>query len=78
MRLRALSSFVALSEPANASVENAIRLTPAAKTENLGMRFTPGQSLVLAAPTDIDAVPILKHIASTGAQLLDLGHNVSR
>jgi hypothetical protein len=39
-RLRALPSFVALSEPANASVENAIRLTPAAKTEDLGMRFT--------------------------------------
>src|SRR6202789_4056394 len=38
-RLGGLPSFVALSEPANASVENAIRLTPAA-TENLGMRFT--------------------------------------
>jgi len=32
-----------------------------------------GQPLALAAPTDVDAVPILKHIASTGAQLLDLG-----
>src|ERR1700722_1106150 len=32
-----------------------------------------GQPLALAAPTDVDAVPVLKHIASTGAQLLDLG-----
>src|ERR1700745_1653144 len=31
------------------------------------------QPLVLAAPTDVDVVPVLKHIASTGAQLLDLG-----
>jgi hypothetical protein len=40
MGLKELPSFVALSEPANASVEQAIRPTPAAKTENLGMRFT--------------------------------------
>src|ERR1700691_3984107 len=32
-----------------------------------------GQPLALSAPTDVDAVPVLKHIASTGAQLLDLG-----
>src|ERR1700728_3249857 len=38
--LKELPSFVALSEPANASVEQAIRPTPAAKTENLGMCFT--------------------------------------
>ena len=31
------------------------------------------QPLALAAPTDIDGVAVLKHIASTGAQLLDLG-----
>jgi thiol:disulfide interchange protein DsbG len=31
------------------------------------------EPLTLAAPTDVDAVPVLKHIASTGAQLLDLG-----
>src|SRR5580692_10654641 len=31
------------------------------------------EPLALAAPTDVDAVPVLKHIASTGAQLLDLG-----
>ena len=37
------------------------------------MTPSAGQPLVLAAPTDVDAVPILKHIASTGAQLLDLG-----
>ena len=37
------------------------------------MTPSAGQSLALAAPTDVDAVPILKHIASTGAQLLDLG-----
>ena len=36
---------------------------------------TPSENepLALAAPTDVDAVPVLKHIASTGAQLLDLG-----
>ena len=38
--LNALPSFVALSAPANASVENAIRLTPAATEDNLSMRFT--------------------------------------
>ena len=31
------------------------------------------QPLALAAPPDVDTVPVLKHIASTGAQLLDLG-----
>jgi thiol:disulfide interchange protein DsbG len=31
------------------------------------------EPLALAAPTDVDAVPVLKHIASTGAQLLELG-----
>jgi thiol:disulfide interchange protein DsbG len=30
-------------------------------------------SLVLNAPTNVDATPVLKHIASTGAQLLELG-----
>jgi hypothetical protein len=39
-RLRALPSLAALSEPANASVENTAKLTPAARTETLGMRFT--------------------------------------
>ena len=35
----------------------------------------PGQTspLALAAPVDVDNVPVLKHIAATGAQLLDLG-----
>ena len=38
-------------------------------------RQTPGrlQPFALAAPVDSDAVPVLKHIASTGAQLLELG-----
>jgi thiol:disulfide interchange protein DsbG len=31
------------------------------------------ESLVLTAPTNVDATPVLKHIASTGAQLLELG-----
>ncbi|MBV8243430.1 MAG: hypothetical protein JOY75_21805 [Hyphomicrobiales bacterium] len=31
------------------------------------------EPLALAPPVDIDAVPVLKHIASTGAQLLELG-----
>jgi thiol:disulfide interchange protein DsbG len=29
--------------------------------------------LVLAAPVDVETVPVLKHIAATGAQLLELG-----
>jgi thiol:disulfide interchange protein DsbG len=33
----------------------------------------PSELLALAAPVDIDATPVLKHIASTGAQLLELG-----
>jgi thiol:disulfide interchange protein DsbG len=32
-----------------------------------------GQPLALEAPVDVDSVPVLKHIASTGAQLIDLG-----
>ena len=31
------------------------------------------EPLALAAPVDVETVPVLKHIASTGAQLLDLG-----
>src|SRR5208337_3506568 len=31
------------------------------------------QPLALAAPVDVETVPVLKHIASTGAQLLELG-----
>ena len=41
-----------------------------------GARFAnDGQAepLALAAPVDIETVPVLKHIAATGAQLLDLG-----
>jgi thiol:disulfide interchange protein DsbG len=43
--------------PANASI-----LAPEAR-----------QPLALASPADIDSIPVLKHVASTGAQLLDLG-----
>ena len=41
-----------------------------------GARFAnTGQSepLALAAPVDVETVPVLKHIAATGAQLLELG-----
>ena len=41
-----------------------------------GARFAnDGQAepLALATPVDVETVPVLKHIASTGAQLLDLG-----
>ncbi len=41
-----------------------------------GARFAnDGQAepLALAAPVDVETVPVLKHIASTGAQLLELG-----
>jgi protein-disulfide isomerase len=31
------------------------------------------ESLALAAPEDVETVPVLKHIASTGARLLELG-----
>jgi thiol:disulfide interchange protein DsbG len=32
-----------------------------------------GEPLALAAPVDVGTVPVLKHIAATGAQLLELG-----
>src|SRR5208282_2248607 len=41
-----------------------------------GARFAntgQGEPLALAAPVDVDTVPVLKHIAATGAQLLELG-----
>ena len=55
--------------------EGGVESAPSISTAPSGRGVTPsaGQPLVLAAPTDVDAVPILKHIASTGAQLLDLG-----
>ena len=58
-----------------AASEGGVKSAPSISTAPSGWGVTPsaGQSLMLAAPTDVDAVPILKHIASTGAQLLDLG-----
>ncbi|MBV8796533.1 MAG: hypothetical protein JO136_16505, partial [Hyphomicrobiales bacterium] len=54
-----------LSRPANAGgLESAPSIATTASA---------GEPLVLTGPTDVDAVPVLKHIASTGAQLLDLG-----
>jgi len=68
----ATSDGSALSCPANAG---GLESAPSFSTAPSAGVVTPsaGQPLVLAAPTDVDAVPVLKHIASTGAQLLDLG-----
>src|SRR6516165_835037 len=62
----------ALSRPASAG---GLESAPSISTAPIAGVVTPsaGESRVLTAPTDIDAVPVLKHIASTGAQLLDLG-----
>jgi hypothetical protein len=55
--------------------ENGLKSAPSISARPSAGVVTPsaGEPLALAAPTDVDAVPILKHIASTGAQLLDLG-----
>ena len=68
----ATSDGSALSRPANAG---ALESAPSISTAPIAGVVTPsaGEPLVLTAPTDVDAVPVLKHIASTGAQLLDLG-----
>ena len=50
--------------------------SPAPAAAPPGARFGDnGQAkpLALAAPVDVETVPVLKHIASTGAQLLELG-----
>jgi thiol:disulfide interchange protein DsbG len=62
----------AVSRPASAGgLESGPSISPA---PSAGV-VPPGadQPLALAAPTDVDVVPVLKHIASTGAQLLDPG-----
>src|SRR5271166_5144952 len=41
----------------------------AARFANTGQ----GEPLALAAPVDVETVPVLKHIAATGVQLLELG-----
>ena len=56
------------SEPAIASPALAVG-PPGARSDDGGQT----QPLALAAPVDVETVPMLKHIASTGAQLLDLG-----
>jgi len=50
--------------------------SPAPAVAPPGARFgdnRQAEPLALAAPVDVETVPVLKHIASTGAQLLDLG-----
>ncbi len=50
--------------------------SPAPAAAPPGARFGDNgqaQPLALAAPVDVETVPVLKHIASTGAQLLELG-----
>ena len=68
----ATSDGSALSRPANAG---GLEPAPSISTAPIAGVVTPsaGEPLLLTAPTDVDAVPVLKHIASTGAQLLDLG-----
>ena len=56
------------SEPAIASPASVVA-PPRARSEDGGQT----EPLALAAPVDVETVPMLKHIASTGAQLLDLG-----
>ena len=55
--------------------EGGLKTPPSISTAPSAGVVTPSDSqpLALAAPTDVVAVPVLKHIASTGAQLLDLG-----
>ena len=82
-------SLVAVSTPAFAGPDEANRsggsptgrsepaiASPASVAAPPGARFDDGgqsEPLALAAPVDVETVPVLKHIASTGAQLLDLG-----
>src|SRR5580704_1797395 len=63
------------SAVSGAASEGGVKSAPSISTAPSAGVVTPsdGQPLALAAPTDVDAVPVLKHIASTGAQLLDLG-----
>src|SRR3984885_4184100 len=58
-----------------AASEGGLKMPPSISAAPSAGIVTSGGSepLALAAPTDVDAVPVLKHIASTGAQLLDLG-----
>ena len=58
-----------------AASEGGLKMPPSISAAPSAGVVTSGGSepLALAAPTDVDAVPVLKHIASTGAQLLDLG-----
>ena len=57
-----------------AASEGGVKSAPSISTApSAGRDAERRPPLVLAAPTDVEAVPILKHIASTGAQLLDLG-----
>jgi thiol:disulfide interchange protein DsbG len=74
-------SLIALSMPAialsadinkNAAPGLAGTLPPAT-SDAISQNVKPSELLPLAAPVDIDAAPVLKHIASTGAQLLELG-----
>ena len=65
------SGSVVRSGQSEAGIAPAVQ--PAAPS---GARFAnDGQAepLALAAPVDVETVPVLKHIASTGAQLLELG-----
>src|SRR5208282_3447591 len=78
-------SLVALSSPAFADPD-AIEGSGGAHSE-IGAIAAPRPSvpapparaksesepLALTAPSDVETVPVLKHIASTGAQLLELG-----
>ena len=56
------------SEPGIAPAAQPV-VPSAALFENIGQ----GEPLALAAPVDVETVPVLKHIAATGAQLLELG-----
>jgi hypothetical protein len=57
----------------NAVLGSEVGLKPPTASGAAPLAVGVGQPLALAAPTDVEGVPVLKHIASTGAQLLDLG-----
>jgi thiol:disulfide interchange protein DsbG len=65
---------VALSADINKNAGPGLAGTlPQVTSDAISPNANPNGLLALAAPVDMDATPVLKHIASTGAQLLELG-----
>jgi thiol:disulfide interchange protein DsbG len=73
---KATNGGTALSHPASEVGVTSAPSIPAPATTvapNVGAVTPSAAPRALSAPTNVDAVPVLKHIASTGAQLLELG-----